>query len=155
MWFGYILASFHKDHCHFQCFSDLLVSFRTSGKELSATIENLRPATDYHVRCVFRLDVSWYSVMTFRISNNMYICICRVQAICNCLQGNPSEPASFTTLSCEPDTPIAPRKASGTKNCLVLQWKVHTHMQACTQLFLQHTRSQFFATDLLKRISMF
>ncbi|XP_058269297.1 fibronectin type-III domain-containing protein 3a isoform X1 [Hemibagrus wyckioides] len=67
-----------------------------SGKELSATIENLRPATDYHVR---------------------------VQAICNCLQGNPSEPASFTTLSCEPDTPIAPRKASGTKNCLVLQWK--------------------------------
>ncbi|XP_026790934.3 fibronectin type-III domain-containing protein 3A isoform X4 [Pangasianodon hypophthalmus] len=67
-----------------------------SGKELSATIENLRPATDYHVR---------------------------VQAMYNCLQGNPSEPASFTTLSCEPDAPIPPRKASGTKNCLVLQWK--------------------------------
>ncbi|XP_035390030.1 fibronectin type-III domain-containing protein 3A isoform X2 [Electrophorus electricus] len=67
-----------------------------SGEELSATIQNLRPATDYHVR---------------------------VQAVYKCLQGSPSEPASFTTLSCEPDTPVPPRKASGTKNTLVLQWK--------------------------------
>ncbi|XP_042342261.1 fibronectin type-III domain-containing protein 3A [Plectropomus leopardus] len=66
------------------------------GEELSATLEDLRPATDYHVR---------------------------VQAICNCLQGSPSEAVSFTTLSCEPDPPNAPRKASGTKNTLVLQWK--------------------------------
>uniref|UniRef100_A0A8D3C1M4 Fibronectin type-III domain-containing protein 3A n=1 Tax=Scophthalmus maximus TaxID=52904 RepID=A0A8D3C1M4_SCOMX len=47
----------------------------------------------------------------------------RVQAMCNCLQGSPSEAVSFTTLSCEPDPPNAPRKASGTKNTLVLQWK--------------------------------
>ncbi|XP_077063841.1 fibronectin type-III domain-containing protein 3A isoform X5 [Siphateles boraxobius] len=67
-----------------------------SGVELSATLQDLRPATDYHVR---------------------------VQATCNCLQGVPSEPVSFTTLSCEPDTPSPPRKASGTKSSLVLQWK--------------------------------
>uniref|UniRef100_A0A8C2AN90 Fibronectin type-III domain-containing protein 3A n=1 Tax=Cyprinus carpio TaxID=7962 RepID=A0A8C2AN90_CYPCA len=47
----------------------------------------------------------------------------RVQAMCNCLQGVPSEPVSFTTLSCEPDRPSPPRKASGTKSSLVLQWK--------------------------------
>uniref|UniRef100_A0A8B9HHY6 Fibronectin type-III domain-containing protein n=1 Tax=Astyanax mexicanus TaxID=7994 RepID=A0A8B9HHY6_ASTMX len=73
----------------------LVFLFFLSGKELSATIDNLRPATDYHVRF----------------------------AMCNCLHGTPSEPASFTTLSCEPDTPSPPRKASGTKSTLVLQWK--------------------------------
>ncbi|XP_051934324.1 fibronectin type-III domain-containing protein 3A isoform X4 [Hippocampus zosterae] len=66
------------------------------GEELSTTLENLRPATDYHIR---------------------------VQATCNCLQGSPSEAVSFTTLSCEPEPPNAPKKASGTKNSLVLQWK--------------------------------
>ncbi|KAK5905017.1 hypothetical protein CesoFtcFv8_006527 [Champsocephalus esox] len=66
------------------------------GEEISATLEDLRPATDYHVR---------------------------VQAMCNCLQGSPSEAVNFTTLSSEPDLPNAPRKASGTKNTLVLQWK--------------------------------
>uniref|UniRef100_A0A8C1MYB0 Fibronectin type-III domain-containing protein 3A n=1 Tax=Cyprinus carpio TaxID=7962 RepID=A0A8C1MYB0_CYPCA len=69
-----------------------------SDVELSATLQDLRPATDYHVRFV-------------------------VQAMCNCLQGIPSEPVSFTTLSCEPDKPSPPRKASGTKSSLVLQWK--------------------------------
>ncbi|XP_056612182.1 fibronectin type-III domain-containing protein 3A isoform X3 [Triplophysa dalaica] len=68
----------------------------SSGLELSATLQELRPATDYHVR---------------------------VQAMCNRLQGIPSEPVSFTTLSCEPDVPGPPRKASGTKSSLVLQWK--------------------------------
>uniref|UniRef100_A0A673K3H4 Fibronectin type III domain containing 3A n=1 Tax=Sinocyclocheilus rhinocerous TaxID=307959 RepID=A0A673K3H4_9TELE len=54
----------------------------------------------------------------------MYVlCVFRVQAMCNCLQGVPSEPVSFTTLSCEPDGPSPPRKASGTKSSLVLQWK--------------------------------
>ncbi|XP_056138973.1 fibronectin type-III domain-containing protein 3A isoform X2 [Lampris incognitus] len=67
-----------------------------SGEELSANLEDLRPATDYHIR---------------------------VQAMCNCLQGSPSDAVSFTTLSCEPDPPNSPRKASGTKNTLVLQWK--------------------------------
>ncbi|KAF3693236.1 Fibronectin type-III domain-containing protein 3A [Channa argus] len=66
------------------------------GEELSAPLEDLRPATDYHVR---------------------------VQATCNCLQGSPSEAVSFTTLSCKPDPPNPPRKASGTKNALSLQWK--------------------------------
>uniref|UniRef100_A0A8B9HB02 Fibronectin type-III domain-containing protein n=1 Tax=Astyanax mexicanus TaxID=7994 RepID=A0A8B9HB02_ASTMX len=61
-----------------------------SGKELSATIDNLRPATDYHVRFVLELK---------------------------------SISLHFTTLSCEPDTPSPPRKASGTKSTLVLQWK--------------------------------
>ncbi|KAG7279062.1 hypothetical protein CRUP_031698 [Coryphaenoides rupestris] len=67
-----------------------------SGEELSATLEDLRPATDYHVR---------------------------VQAVCKCVHGGPSEPASFTTLTCEPEAPNGPRKASGTKSTLVLQWK--------------------------------
>ncbi|KAM3874865.1 fibronectin type-III domain-containing protein 3A [Diretmus argenteus] len=67
-----------------------------SGEELSATLEDLRPATEYHVR---------------------------VQAMCSCLQGSPSEAVSFTSLSCEPEPPNPPRKASGTKNTLVLQWK--------------------------------
>ncbi|XP_039601791.1 fibronectin type-III domain-containing protein 3A isoform X1 [Polypterus senegalus] len=67
-----------------------------SGDELSTTLEDLRPATDYHAR---------------------------VQAQCSCLQGIPSEPVSFTTLTCEPDIPNPPRKASGTKNSLLLQWK--------------------------------
>ncbi|KAK2846702.1 hypothetical protein Q5P01_009701 [Channa striata] len=66
------------------------------GEELSATLEDLRPATDHHVR---------------------------VQAMCNCLQGSPSEAVSFTTLSCKPEPPNPPRKASGTKNTLLLQWK--------------------------------
>lgn len=66
------------------------------GEELSATLELLRPATDYHVR---------------------------VQAMCSGLQGNPSEAVSFTTLSCEPDPPNPPKKNSGTKNSLLLQWK--------------------------------
>ncbi|CAL9683829.1 unnamed protein product [Knipowitschia caucasica] len=66
------------------------------GEDLSATLEDLRPATDYHVR---------------------------VQAISNCLRGSASEAASFTTLTCEPEPPNPPRKASGTKNTLVLQWK--------------------------------
>uniref|UniRef100_A0A6Q2ZNY7 Fibronectin type-III domain-containing protein n=1 Tax=Esox lucius TaxID=8010 RepID=A0A6Q2ZNY7_ESOLU len=70
---------------------------RQGGEELSATLKDLRPATDYHVRVV---------------------------AVCPCLQGSPSEPVAFTTLSCEPDPPSPPRKASGSKSStLVLQWK--------------------------------
>lgn len=46
--------------------------------------------------------------------------------MCNCLQGSPSEAVSFTTLNCEPEPPNPPRKASGNKNTLVLQWKVKT-----------------------------
>uniref|UniRef100_A0A672RNP1 Fibronectin type III domain containing 3A n=1 Tax=Sinocyclocheilus grahami TaxID=75366 RepID=A0A672RNP1_SINGR len=59
-----------------------------------------------------------------RMLCHLYVlCVFRVQAMCNCLQGVPSEPVSFTTLSCEPDGPSPPRKASGTKSSLVLQWK--------------------------------
>uniref|UniRef100_A0AAY4D632 Fibronectin type-III domain-containing protein 3A n=1 Tax=Denticeps clupeoides TaxID=299321 RepID=A0AAY4D632_9TELE len=68
----------------------------SSGSESSATLEDLRPATDYHVR---------------------------VQAACEGLKGAASEPASFTTLSCEPDAPGPPKKVNGTKNSLSLQWK--------------------------------
>ncbi|KAJ8280661.1 hypothetical protein GJAV_G00057470 [Gymnothorax javanicus] len=67
-----------------------------SGQELSATVEDLRPATDYHAR---------------------------VQAVYNSLQGSASEAISFSTLSCEPDIPVPPRKTSGTKSALTLQWK--------------------------------
>uniref|UniRef100_A0AAX7TQ76 Fibronectin type-III domain-containing protein 3A n=1 Tax=Astatotilapia calliptera TaxID=8154 RepID=A0AAX7TQ76_ASTCA len=73
-----------------------IIGFGFYGEELSATLELLRPATDYHVR---------------------------VQAMCSGLQGNPSEAVSFTTLSCEPDPPNPPKKISGTKNSLLLQWK--------------------------------
>ncbi|KAJ8256673.1 hypothetical protein COCON_G00188250 [Conger conger] len=67
-----------------------------SGQELSATAEDLRPATDYHAR---------------------------VQAMCRGVQGSVSEAVSFNTLSCEPDAPSPPRKSSGTKSALTLQWK--------------------------------
>ncbi|XP_045070494.1 fibronectin type-III domain-containing protein 3A isoform X2 [Coregonus clupeaformis] len=70
-----------------------------SGDQLSTTLEDLRPATDYHVR---------------------------VMAVCagQCLQGSPSEAVAFTTRSCEPDPPSPPRKTSGSKSSiLVLQWK--------------------------------
>ncbi|XP_048839383.1 fibronectin type-III domain-containing protein 3A-like [Brienomyrus brachyistius] len=67
-----------------------------SGEDLTVTLEALRPATDYHAR---------------------------VGALCDHLQGHSSEAVSFTTLSCEPDTPAAPRKSSGNKNTILLQWK--------------------------------
>ncbi|KAL0972653.1 hypothetical protein UPYG_G00192450, partial [Umbra pygmaea] len=68
-----------------------------SGEELSATLKDLTPATDYHVR---------------------------VRAVSACVQGRPSEPVTFTTLSCEPDPPNPPKKSSGSKSStLVLQWK--------------------------------
>lgn len=57
----------------------------------------------------------------------LFVCVMpppRVQAMCSGLQGNPSEAVSFTTLSCEPDPPNPPKKISGTKNSLLLQWKV-------------------------------
>ncbi|KAG9332986.1 hypothetical protein JZ751_013941 [Albula glossodonta] len=61
------------------------------------------------------------------VSNNgkdgKYRTVYRVQALCGCVQGIPTEAVSFTTLSCEPDTPTPPRKTSGTKSALVLQWK--------------------------------
>ncbi|XP_073780334.1 fibronectin type-III domain-containing protein 3A isoform X3 [Danio rerio] len=82
-----------------------------SGVELSATLQDLRPATDYHVR---------------------------VQATCNCLQGVPSEAVSFTTLSCEPDTPSPPRKLSGTKSSLVLQWKAPCDNGSKIQNYILH-----------------
>uniref|UniRef100_A0A673WJ21 Fibronectin type-III domain-containing protein 3A n=1 Tax=Salmo trutta TaxID=8032 RepID=A0A673WJ21_SALTR len=69
-----------------------------SGELLSVTLEDLRPATDYHVRLV--------------------------QLLFRSLRGSPSEAVAFTTRSCEPDPPCPPRKASGSKSStLVLQWK--------------------------------
>ncbi|KAM9321018.1 fibronectin type-III domain-containing protein 3A [Gastrophryne carolinensis] len=67
-----------------------------SGENTSATLDDLRPATDYHVR---------------------------VQAELISVKGNPSEAVSFTTMSCEPDTPNHPRITNRTKNSLSLQWK--------------------------------
>ncbi|XP_054853994.1 fibronectin type-III domain-containing protein 3A [Eublepharis macularius] len=65
------------------------------GEKTHFTINDLRPATDYHAR---------------------------VLAKCNCIKGSPSEAESFTTMSCEPDTPDSPRIIHRTKNSLTLQW---------------------------------
>uniref|UniRef100_H2ZWU8 Fibronectin type-III domain-containing protein 3A n=1 Tax=Latimeria chalumnae TaxID=7897 RepID=H2ZWU8_LATCH len=67
-----------------------------SGEETNVTLKDLRPATDYHAR---------------------------VQAECNCVQGSLSEAVTFTTMSCEPDSPNPPRIANRTKSSLLLQWK--------------------------------
>lgn len=60
VWLRFELFStiFHADHFSEITFRNVFfltcyLSFWTSGKELSATIENLRPATDYHVRSAF------------------------------------------------------------------------------------------------------
>ncbi|KAJ7413801.1 fibronectin type III domain containing 3A [Pitangus sulphuratus] len=66
------------------------------GEENKVTVNDLRPATDYHAK---------------------------VQVECNCVKGSPSEAESFTTSSCEPDTPNLPRITNRTKNSLTLQWK--------------------------------
>nr|XP_054484396.1 fibronectin type-III domain-containing protein 3A isoform X7 [Agelaius phoeniceus] len=67
------------------------------GEENKVTVNDLRPATDYHAK---------------------------VQVECNCVKGSPSETESFTTASCEPDAPNLPRITNRTKNSLTLQWKV-------------------------------
>nr|XP_054484394.1 fibronectin type-III domain-containing protein 3A isoform X5 [Agelaius phoeniceus] len=66
------------------------------GEENKVTVNDLRPATDYHAK---------------------------VQVECNCVKGSPSETESFTTASCEPDAPNLPRITNRTKNSLTLQWK--------------------------------
>ncbi|KAM9326766.1 fibronectin type-III domain-containing protein 3A-like [Gastrophryne carolinensis] len=67
-----------------------------SGEASTCTLTELRPATDYHVR---------------------------VSATCPPLEGSISELISFTTESCEPDTPAQPKLINRTRNCLNLQWK--------------------------------
>uniref|UniRef100_A0A8C5TVB1 Fibronectin type-III domain-containing protein 3A n=1 Tax=Malurus cyaneus samueli TaxID=2593467 RepID=A0A8C5TVB1_9PASS len=66
------------------------------GEENKVTVNDLRPATDYHAK---------------------------VQVEYNCVKGSPSEAESFTTASCEPDVPNLPRITNRTKNSLTLQWK--------------------------------
>uniref|UniRef100_A0A8C5M1D1 Fibronectin type-III domain-containing protein 3A n=1 Tax=Leptobrachium leishanense TaxID=445787 RepID=A0A8C5M1D1_9ANUR len=75
-----------------------------AGEKTSITVEDLRPATDYHAR---------------------------VKAERNCVRGNPSEAVSFTTLSCEPETPNPPRITNRTKNSLTLQWKSKGTKEFC------------------------
>lgn len=67
-----------------------------SGEETTVTVNDLRPATDYHLKFV---------------------------AEYNSLQGAPSEAVSFTTASCEPDAPSPPKLLNRTKNTITLQWK--------------------------------
>ncbi|KAJ7420451.1 hypothetical protein WISP_48387 [Willisornis vidua] len=66
------------------------------GEELTITLPDLRPATDYHAR---------------------------VSATSSSTKEAVSELVSFTTESCEPDCPAAPRLVNRTKNSLSLQWK--------------------------------
>ncbi|XP_042335710.1 fibronectin type-III domain-containing protein 3A isoform X2 [Sceloporus undulatus] len=67
-----------------------------TGEETTFTLPDLRPATDYHVR---------------------------VSASSSSTKETVSELASFTTESCEPDPPAAPKVVNKTKNSLNLQWK--------------------------------
>ncbi|XP_059588743.1 fibronectin type-III domain-containing protein 3a isoform X3 [Alligator mississippiensis] len=66
------------------------------GEETTITLPDLRPATDYHARV---------SVTSSSIKESV------------------SELVSFTTESCEPDPPAAPKLINRTKNSLSLQWK--------------------------------
>ncbi|XP_023672257.1 fibronectin type-III domain-containing protein 3A-like isoform X1 [Paramormyrops kingsleyae] len=66
------------------------------GGETSFTLEDLRPATGYHVR---------------------------VCSSCGSVKGSPSEAAGFTTQSAPPDAPAPPRLIVRSKSSLVLQWK--------------------------------
>ncbi|ETE62163.1 Fibronectin type-III domain-containing protein 3a, partial [Ophiophagus hannah] len=67
-----------------------------SGEDVTFTLSELRPATDYHVR---------------------------VSASGHSTKESVSELVSFTTESCEPDPPAAPKVVNKTKNSLTLQWK--------------------------------
>ncbi|XP_034290893.1 fibronectin type-III domain-containing protein 3A [Pantherophis guttatus] len=67
-----------------------------SGEDVTFTLSELRPATDYHVR---------------------------VSASGHSTKESVSEVVSFTTESCEPDPPAAPKVVNKTKNSLTLQWK--------------------------------
>ncbi|XP_063793590.1 fibronectin type-III domain-containing protein 3A-like isoform X1 [Pseudophryne corroboree] len=67
-----------------------------SGGATTCTLTDLRPATDY---------------------------LARVSATCPPLEGSISEFVSFTTESCEPDTPAPPKLTNRSRNCLNLQWK--------------------------------
>lgn len=68
-----------------------------SGDATMCTLTDLRPAADYHVR---------------------------ITATCPPLEGSISELVSFTTESCEPDSPAPPKLINRSRNCLNLQWRV-------------------------------
>uniref|UniRef100_A0A8C0IQ08 Fibronectin type-III domain-containing protein n=1 Tax=Chelonoidis abingdonii TaxID=106734 RepID=A0A8C0IQ08_CHEAB len=68
------------------------------GEETTITLPELRPATDCHVR---------------------------ISATSSSIKESVSELVSFTTESCEPDPPAAPKLINRTKNSLSLQWKVN------------------------------
>ncbi|XP_032887635.1 fibronectin type III domain-containing protein 3B [Amblyraja radiata] len=67
-----------------------------SGEDLECSLTDLRPTTDYHIR---------------------------VSTIYNSVKGSYSEPVSFTTQSCAPDTPFPPKVAHRTRSTLTIQWK--------------------------------
>ncbi|XP_059847759.1 fibronectin type III domain containing 3Ba [Hypanus sabinus] len=67
-----------------------------SGEDLECSLTDLRPTTDYHIR---------------------------VSTIYNSVKGSYSEPVSFTTQSCAPDTPFPPKVSQRTKSTLTIQWK--------------------------------
>uniref|UniRef100_A0A6J0URN3 Fibronectin type-III domain-containing protein 3A n=1 Tax=Pogona vitticeps TaxID=103695 RepID=A0A6J0URN3_9SAUR len=66
------------------------------GEDTTFTLPDLRPATDYHVR---------------------------VSASSSSTKETVSELASFTTETCEPDPPAAPKVVNKSKNSLTVQWK--------------------------------
>ncbi|RMB92596.1 hypothetical protein DUI87_30905 [Hirundo rustica rustica] len=80
------------------------------GEELTITLPDLRPATDYHARCQCNNHIINYPLF-------------RVSATSSSIKETISELVSFTTESCEPDCPAAPKLINRTKNSLSLQWK--------------------------------
>ncbi|XP_039621853.1 fibronectin type-III domain-containing protein 3a-like [Polypterus senegalus] len=70
-----------------------------TGKELTFTLRDLQPATEYHVRLL---------------------------ASCGSARSPLSDVASFKTECCEPDVPAVPKLFNRTKNSLFLQWKAPT-----------------------------
>ena len=59
-----------------------------------------------------------------RVSMCVCVCVGRVSSILDDLKGDPTEPVSFKTECCEPDTPQMPKLGSRTKTSLLLKWNV-------------------------------
>ncbi|MEE6507609.1 hypothetical protein FKM82_027211, partial [Ascaphus truei] len=94
-----------------------------SGEATTCALTDLRPATDYHVRHPWVIPVvrDRCHVLTSLIS--YWFIIQRVSMMCPSLEGSVSELVSFTTETCEPDSPAPPKLTNRSRTCLTLQWK--------------------------------
>ena len=53
-----------------------------------------------------------------------YFCLCRVCTLLDNIRGDLTSSIAFTTLSCEPEKPIAPKLINRTKTSITLKWTV-------------------------------